>query len=920
MTQLIEMKKRHAFSGWPMILGWAAMLIFTFQACTRMVGAGDTWVAMACGRHFINHGVDTVEPFSANSHRAGPTEKEIKTWPKWAQWLTDKVGTDTVKYWHPTGWVNQNWLTHVTFYWLTHLSPFADADTFSFNSLVYWKFAVYILTIICVFYTARLLGAHPALAVAFSCFALFTARSFLDIRPAGFSNLLVAVFLLILTLTTCKNILYIWLIVPLTVLWCNLHGGYIYVFIMLIPFVGLNFLTSFFPKRFVSIGLKGIYHTIVAGFAALVAAIIFNPFHLTNLTHTFVISLSKHAEMWRTVNEWHGAFKWSNPVGTGFSFLVLFILCIGTFMLWFLSRFLKPAFLKAPKKELEAQKKAFVILSRVFGWIAAIFLGWIVFISFSFLNLDPASFLFCAGFVVILLLSVCKNIHFIHLAIPLTLVGLWAAGPTKPFAGRYIYPFLLIPCYVIADIIAAAVSDKIKSKRMNIVFAAGAAVAALILMVLLINPFKFELPIWNIKQFWYLGRLYYPVYEKNVASDYRYLFPALYIVNALSVIVWFTAPYLKKIFDKLSEKSPQQLQQDTYQLPKIDLALIAIAALTVYMAVRSRRFIPIAAIAACPVLAMFLDQMVRTFSAVRNFHKCNYMTVGSVSNGLRWFIILLAIIVVGGLGGWWGWKFKYVYLDAWPTHQKLTSVFMRMTASDAKPFKAAKFIRDNKLRGKMFNYWTEGGFIAWGQEPDPNTGKTPLQLFMDGRAQAAYEPAVYEMWAYIMTGGPIGRSVMFRNGKFTSDDYLRMSQWVDKELKKYNVWAVLMPLNDQTRRLVTTLGRNPNWALVFFNNRQKLFVDITKPQGRELFRGILTGQTIYPDEFSKNLIFAHNMLFFSADNNAKKQGLKHAVKALELEPSPAPMREIALAGERFYVVRNRANSICEKYLYELSKN
>ena len=66
------------------VICWAAMLIFTFHACTHMVAAGDTWVAMACGRHFVNHGVDTVEPFSANSHKAGPTEEEIATWPNWA--------------------------------------------------------------------------------------------------------------------------------------------------------------------------------------------------------------------------------------------------------------------------------------------------------------------------------------------------------------------------------------------------------------------------------------------------------------------------------------------------------------------------------------------------------------------------------------------------------------------------------------------------------------------------------------------------------------------------------------------------------------------------------------------------------------------------------------------------------------------
>ena len=258
MADSLENRKSEIFSGWPMIIGWLAMLIFALHASTHMVAAGDTWVALACGRHFWNHGVNTVEPFSANSHKAGPTLEEIKTWPDWAQKLTDKVGLKTVQYWHPTGWVNQNWLTHVIFYWLAYKSPFADAATNSFNTLVYWKFTIYILAVICVYFTARLLGVNPAIAAVFACFAMFTGRSFIDIRPAGFSNLLVAVFMLILVLTTYRNILYIWLIVPLAVFWCNVHGGYIYLFIMLVPFIFLNLLTAASKKWFVSIGLRGL--------------------------------------------------------------------------------------------------------------------------------------------------------------------------------------------------------------------------------------------------------------------------------------------------------------------------------------------------------------------------------------------------------------------------------------------------------------------------------------------------------------------------------------------------------------------------------------------------------------------------------------------------------------------------------------
>ena len=685
-----------------------------------MVAAGDTWVAMACGRHFVNHGVGTIEPFSANSHKSGPTEEEIQTWPNWAQWIADKVGIEAVKYWHPTGWVNQNWLTHVIFYSLIPKSSYADGVSFPSNALVYWKFAIYILTVICVYYMGRLLGVNPALCAVFCCFAMFTGRSFFDIRPAGFSNMLVAVFLLILVLTTYRNMLYIWLIVPVTVFWCNVHGGYIYVFIMLIPFIGLHLLSNcnrkwtailynaaawpflylvlskagltlatflflilvivldvvliFFKKNLVSIGWKGVYHTIAAYVVAFLATVLFNPFHLTNLTHTFVISVSEHAARWRDIHEWHPAFDWTNPVGTAVPFLVMYII------------------------------------------------AWLVLLIWA----------------VVLLL-------------------------TSKSVGR-------------------------RSKR-----------------------------------------------KTNISGE--------------------------------------------YQRPKIDLSLMLIAALTIYMAIRSRRFIPIAAIAACPVIAMFIDQIVRAISAARNFQRNNRLIVSKMPYNLQLFFILAGAGAVLFFGTWWGLKFKRIYLDSWPRDPKLTSIFMRMTDSSQKPFYATKFIKDNKLKGNMLNYWTEGGFIAFGQEPDPNTGRTPLQLFMDGRAQAAYNREAFEEWSTIMAGGryvtgQIAARAMARRQSLTSDDYVEIGQWMDEQLRDRNVWVVLMPQSRYSTpppqeyyqktsyHALQGIERNPNWRLVFFNNKQKLFVDIRTTQGKQLYDGIFNGETLYPDDFSKNLILSRNTLLF----------------------------------------------------------
>ncbi len=939
--QAVQAVRHGALSGWPIIIGWLAMLIFTVHACSHMVAAGDTWVAMACGRHFVNHGVDTVEPFSANSHKAGPTEEEIRTWPDWAQWIAGKAGIKTVKYWHPTGWVNQNWLTHVIFYSLVPKSSYADGMSFSSNALVYWKFAIYILTVICVYYTGRLLGANPALCAVFSCFAMFIGRSFLDVRPAGFSNMLVAVFLLILVLATYRNILYIWLIVPVAVFWCNVHGGYIYIFIMLVPFVGLNLLTSISKKRFISIGRKGIYHTMAAGFVAFLATIVFNPFHLTNLTHTFVISFSKHAERWRDIHEWRSAFDWTNRVGTGFPFLVLYILGIGLLILWLFSRFLRPRFLKAPRNELEAQKKLYIKLSTVFGYAASVLVCWVTFVSFSLLGLDAVSFFWCAAFVAIILLSIYKNVHFIYLAVLLTLLAVWSGDVAAGYNGRYFYPFVILPVYVVLHTLASLFSKPAKYKPENIAFAILAALVSIVLMAAIFNPFKFELPLWNVGQFFGLQRIWRPVYERNLGLSYRNLFDVLYMLNMVSIIFWIGFPYLKEVLGRARDEANQNHRAETYQLPRIDLAVITIAALTIYMAIRSRRFIPIAGIAACPVAAMFIDQIIRGISASRNFYADNRLKVSPMPRSLQLSFTVAGTLAILFFGTWWGLRFKCVYLDPWPSDPKLSSVFMRMTASDAKPFYALKFIKDNKLEGKMFNYWTEGGFIAWGQEPDPNTGRTPLQLFMDGRAQAAYNRRAFDIWTHIMSGGLPGstgyeimQAAQIRartTGKklgqiLTPDDYVKLGQSMSDEFEKRNVWVVLMPSAvyndpDQTSSYHTIKGfeRNDNWRVVFFNNRQKLFVDKRTPRGKELFEGIFNGKTIYPDNYHKNLISAHSRLYYRPGIEEKKKALNFAIKAFNLNPMPTTILEILLMATNFVELSPGVNKFCLDYFGEFTE-
>jgi hypothetical protein len=935
-------------------IGLIAMLIFALHASTHMVGAGDTWVALACGRHFWNHGVDTNEPFSANSHRQGPTPEEIATtWPDWAQTIANKVGINTVKYWHPTGWIDQNWLTHVIFDWLAYHSPFADGPSLSFNTLMYLKFAIYILTVICVYYTGRVMGAHPALSAVMACAAMFIGRSFLDIRPAGFSNLMVAAFMLILVLSIYRNYLYIWLIVPATIFWANLHGGYIYVFIALTPVVAFRLLGILWRKAAVKLELRAttsknqlpgttpeaLWHTIAAGAVAFIASIIFSPFHLTNLTHTFQISISANAEGWRNVHEWWPAFRWDNPVGTAFPLLVMMVVGIGLLVIWVFSRLLIPKQQQNKPAKMQGgnQQKNFNVIANILGFAAAVLVIWATMISFSFTDASPESFFFGALFVGILWASVFVSVHFIYLILPFGLFALFTADASQGYTGRYIFPFITIPFYCGLFAIASRISKKPAYSILNIVYVSLAAIATLLISAATVNPFKLTFvkltyagSIWhslvqfagsNLAQFANLHRLWELAYEANIDITYADLFPVLYGINAFCILAWLAAPLAKAVFRDISASSDATSApaEGVYQSPKIDIALVVIAAMTVYMALRSRRFIPIAGYVACPLIALLADQIIQTVSASINFRKFGRLTLPRMSVEMQRWLLAGSAAVVVAFGTWWGLKFKNVYIDPWPTETKLTSAFIRMTASAAKPFDACRFITENKMRGNMFNYWTEGGFIAWGQTPDPD-GHTPLQLFMDGRAQAAYNYDAYMLWSEIMFGGPVVQKARIRNQNLTEGDYVQTGEWIDSRLKQFKVWVVLMPSNQFDTPFVKGLEYNSSWRLVYFDDKQKLYVDISTPRGLEMFKGIDDGNTIYPEKCYRDVMISHNALMFNSTPERLAKGLQCAFDAFVESPARIPMALIQKYYEHYPQFRPLVDAFWQKVLVDFQAN
>jgi hypothetical protein len=382
------------------------------------------------------------------------------------------------------------------------------------------------------------------------------------------------------------------------------------------------------------------------------------------------------------------------------------------------------------------------------------------------------------------------------------------------------------------------------------------------------------------------------------------------------LVVWI---FLVTRFVNQNFSKPKVNISEEFSPPRADLAFMVIAALTIYMAIRSRRFIPIAAIAACPVIAMFIDQIVSAVSTAYNFHKQNQLAVSPMPHKVRWFFIIAAAIANLTFGLFWGIKFKQVYLDPWPIHSELTSVFMRMTASWTKPFYVCRFIRENKLEGKMFNYWTEGGFIAWSQEPDPNTGKTPLQLFMDGRAQAAYEPDVYIIWTDIVAGGPIALTAYKQKRALTKEDYIKVGHWLDSQLKSRDVWVALVPVEKSADPFVKGLEVNSNWTTVYHDDWQRLFVDMTDSRGKELFTGIMNGKTLYSEAAVGGLVKSRFIRLYDQGKDTKQKGLELAIKSFNSSPSQAAIIEI-ISYEEFPELKSGVAEFCAAYADDFDKN
>lgn len=793
MASMNDLTKTSKTPSWFKAILLLGMLLFAFYASTHMVAAGDTWVALACGRHFDNHGVDTVEPFSFNSHKAGPSDETLSKagWPEWTHGIIRKI--------HPTGWIDQNWLTHLIYYKL--VTWFGKDGAYNYDTLVYWKFAIYFITVLVVFALGKVLGVPNLLAAAAACLAMVVGRTFFDIRPAGYSNMLVPAFILILALTMCKNYRHIWWIVPLIVFWSNVHGGYIYAFIMLVPFIGINLLLRL-PRRW----------SLCLGFVGLWAV-------LYLMSHKFVT---------------HEYYLSAQGVLLG-----------------------------------HTPEPASLLGNKMFGIL--VFLS-LVSVGLTLLKKIPAGLFY--------------GYHFAALGIYfLSLIVRFMPGHPDHLNSFFdkIYSYFVwssqlsfIFVFIAGGLLISAMAFKketfVSLPLRGIYHTIGASAVALIAMIIF-NPFHltnlthtFEISVSKHAESWRQVNEWKPAFDfmdkttttPNPVGEEGW-FGVMCVLALAAFVIWLAACFLRprptitNKKGKAAAPSPLPESETGFEWPKINLALIVIAFLTIYMAILSRRFIAIAGSAAAPIIALLIYQAWQMISA-----KIRQLQTGRLES---WSIPVFELTIIRGfvtlavvvMAVFWGLKYKRIYLDPWPTDPTYNSVFMRMTASHLKPIEACDFIRLNKLSGRVFNYWTEGGAVALGQEPDPKTGEIPLKLFMDGRAQAAYNHDKFKLWQTIFAGGPIAQQASMQGKKLTPELYQEIGQWIGQQLDEYHVWVVLMPITQENSVFMKALKATGSWKTAYMDDIQHMLVNTQTSKGEALISQILKGEALFPNDYDKDL-------------------------------------------------------------------
>jgi hypothetical protein len=335
-----------------------------------------------------------------------------------------------------------------------------------------------------------------------------------------------------------------------------------------------------------------------------------------------------------------------------------------------------------------------------------------------------------------------------------------------------------------------------------------------------------------------------------------------------------------------------------------DLQAAAMLAVALALAFKSLRFVPLACLVAAPLIAAWSEQTL----AARGRGRDPGAPRRAVLAAAPWTAAGLALLTFTAWLSAWA-------LQPWPLDDRRTSVADRLLQTYDRPWDACAFLRANGWRGNLWNFWEEGGFLSWCQDPDPATGRTPLQVWIDPRAQVAFPAAVSREYGLFMSGGPSGAAALAAGGSLTPRAGQQGMVWLERRLRELGTAVAHVPEQWSQTFPGLALATLPAWRAVYADERHTIIVDTRTADGRAWAAAADGGALTYPDPAAA--------LLAQALNAARGRGSDGGRRAVELarqayaERPSARAVAVAVAAARSPAVAAAAEAFCDEVAAEL---
>ncbi len=308
----------------------------------------------------------------------------------------------------------------------------------------------------------------------------------------------------------------------------------------------------------------------------------------------------------------------------------------------------------------------------------------------------------------------------------------------------------------------------------------------------------------------------------------------------LSLVVLRLSAWIAFARDKRKGMSAKQIADVLFNC--------ALAGMVIFMALKARRFVPLAMILMGPMLAVHLGWLL--------WAKRYYLPTVIVGALL---IIPVWFLTRGNMS-------RYSPINPFFIEE---SFFERMhLCSNSFPVEVVKFLNDNNISGRAMNEWRWEGYTRF-YSPQ-------IKVFMGGRAQQVYDIETFRLRAEILA---VRRKT----------DPRFLPRRALEPFAKHNIHLVILP-RGRFNLLVNVLlsSRDARWAVIYYDYADNVVLaDSKDPEKRELIEKAASGKLKYPDERIAALSRAYCLTSPVVKVTDPKLVMAAYLKANKLSPSGA---------------------------------